>query len=49
VKPSTSKELKNELLQTLDDYGLNQVTLFPGLDGWSSHINWETRIIAEES
>lgn len=41
------REMKNELLQMLDDYGLNRVTLFPGLDGWSSHVNWQTQIMVQ--
>lgn len=40
-------KMKSELLQILDDYGLNQVTLFPDLNGWSSQVNWETQMIAQ--
>jgi hypothetical protein len=36
------KHCKPELLQMLDDYGINNVTLFPDLDGLSLHVNWET-------
>lgn len=39
--------MKPELMQILDDYGINKVTLFPGLDGWSSHVNWETQVMAQ--
>lgn len=34
--------LKDPFLKMLDDYGINEVTLFPDLDGWSRHLNWET-------
>jgi hypothetical protein len=34
--------LKVEIIEMLDDYGINQVTLFPDLEGLSSYINWET-------
>jgi hypothetical protein len=40
-------EMKKELLLILDDYGINRVTLFPGLDGWSSHVNWETLVMVQ--
>ena len=36
------KHCKSELIQMLDDYGINNVTLFPDLDGLSRHVNWET-------
>lgn len=36
------KELKQEVLEHLNDYGLNSVTLFPDLDGLSRHVNWQT-------
>lgn len=34
--------LKTQVMNMLDDYGINRVTLFPDLDGLSAHINWET-------
>jgi hypothetical protein len=34
--------------ETLDVYGINQVNLFPDLDGLSRHINWETRVMVEK-
>lgn len=36
---------KSELIKMLDDYGINNVTLFPDLDGLSRHVNWETQKI----
>ena len=44
VIPAT---LKEELLTVLNDYGVNQVTLFPNLEGLSSHVNWETQKMAK--
>ena len=38
--------LKDELLTMLNDYGINHVTLFPDLAGFSTHVNWETARIA---
>lgn len=35
--------LKLDMLEHLDRYGINRVTLFPDLDGLSSHINYQTR------
>lgn len=35
-------DLKKDVVALLDDYGINQATLFPDLDGLSIHINWET-------
>lgn len=40
-------EQKAELLQMLDDYGINHVTLFPDLEGLSHHVNWETENMVE--
>lgn len=37
-----SSKMKPELLQMLDDYGINRVTLFPDLEGLSTNVNWET-------
>ncbi len=34
--------LKAELLEMLNNYGINRVTLFPDLDGLSTHVNWGT-------
>jgi len=45
VKIVIKKELKVNLLQHLDDYGVNNVMLFPDLDGLSVHINWQTQWI----
>jgi len=36
-------ETKIAVREVLDFYGINEVTLFPDLDGLSRHINWETR------
>lgn len=36
--------MKQEILKMLDDYGVNRATLFPDLDGLSSHINWKTAV-----
>lgn len=43
VVPSS---MKTEILQILDAYGINHVGLFPDLQGLSSHINWQTSVIA---
>ncbi|BDU68407.1 hypothetical protein GETHOR_05080 [Geothrix oryzae] len=43
------KEQKPEILTMLNDYGVNQVSLFPDLDGLSNHINWETRLMVKPS
>jgi hypothetical protein len=42
-------ELKREILQMLDDYGINRAVLFPGLDGLSSHINHKTESLHKET
>lgn len=39
IVPAT---LKLSVLEMLNDYGVNSVTLFPDLEGLSRHINWET-------
>ena len=39
-------KLKPELIEMLNDYGINSVTLFPDLEGLSRHVNWETETIA---
>ena len=39
-------EMKADLLRNLNAYGINAVTLFPDLDGLSTHANWETRSMA---
>jgi hypothetical protein len=36
-------ETKIALREVLDFYGINEITLFPDLDGLSRHINWQTR------
>ena len=38
---------KQEILNTLDIYGINGVCLFPDLQGLSNHINWQTAGIAK--
>ncbi len=47
VKAKIPSALKSDILAMLDDYGVNRVTLFPDLDGLSSHINWETSLIID--
>jgi hypothetical protein len=39
---------KPSLLQTLEDYGVNEALLFPDLDGLSRHVNRATRSILEK-
>ena len=34
-------KIRFELKQTLNRYGINRVSLFPGLDGLARHIQWE--------
>lgn len=46
VKLVVPARLKSELLSLLDDYGINNVTLFPDLEGLSKHVNWVTEAIA---
>lgn len=41
--------LKIELLNLLNDYGINHVMLFPDLEGLSKHVNWVTEGIASEA
>ncbi len=41
-------EFKQCLLETLNIYGINQVNLFPDLDGLSRQVNWETRVQVEK-
>ena len=38
-----ASEMKISLRETLNIYGVNEVSLFPDLDGLSRHVNWETR------
>jgi hypothetical protein len=38
---------KASMRDTLNVYGINDVNLFPGLDGLSRHINWLTRVQVE--
>ncbi len=40
-------QLKTSLMKKLDNYGINEVTLFPDLDGLSEHVNWSSRAFAE--
>ncbi len=35
-----SKEIKRNLKKTLNRYGIDRASLFPDLDGLSSHIQW---------
>jgi hypothetical protein len=42
------KKCKPGLLRQLNLYGINQVTLFPDLDGLSDYINWGTKGIIEQ-
>jgi len=41
-------ELKPQMLEHLNGYGINYVTLFPDLDGLSHHVNWETEEMAAQ-
>lgn len=41
-------EFKQSLLETLNVYGINQVNLFPDLDGLSRQVNWETSVQVEK-
>lgn len=34
-------KIRYKLKRTLNRYGINQVSLFPGLDGLAKHIQWE--------
>jgi len=34
-------EFRFELKETLNRYGINRVSLFPGLDGLAKHLQWE--------
>jgi len=43
IKIEIPKESKQEILSELDAYGINQVSLFPDLDGLSKYINWGTQ------
>lgn len=51
-EPSLSKiliesEFKSEVLQMIDDYGINQLLLFPDLDGLSCHMNFKTQSMVQ--
>lgn len=35
-----SNAARKELMNTLNNYGVNRFSLFPGLDGLASHIEW---------
>lgn len=48
IKIIIDKNAKIDILDELNDYGLNKVTLFPDLDGLSSHVNWETQRIVKK-
>lgn len=43
IKIRVPSRLKRSLLKQLSDYGINNVTLFPDLDGLSGYINWQSR------
>ncbi|MEE7627671.1 FRG domain-containing protein [Methylobacter sp. Wu8] len=49
LKAKIPAGLKKDILVMLDDYGVNRVTLFPDLDGLSSHINWETYLMTNRT
>ena len=38
-------KLKQEIIKMLDDYGINQVSLFPDLDGLSIYMNNKTELM----
>ncbi|HBG17989.1 MAG TPA: FRG domain-containing protein [Desulfobulbaceae bacterium] len=40
-----SSSLKEEIIKMLDDYGINQVSLFPDLDGLSIYMNHKTELM----
>lgn len=40
-------KLKKEIIKMLDDYGINQVSLFPDLDGLSLHMNNKTELMKD--
>ncbi|OCH16909.1 FRG domain-containing protein [Aliivibrio logei] len=40
------KSMKNDIKAMLDDYGINDSTMFPGLDGLSKYINADTNEMA---
>lgn len=40
-------ELKKDVLENLNSYGINYVNLFPDLDGLSRSINWETHMMVD--
>jgi len=44
VPPSTFADIRF----WLDQYGINQSTVFPGLDGLSRHIEWLHTILEDE-
>jgi hypothetical protein len=48
LRLTVRKASKITLLRQLNLYGINQVTLFPDLDGLSRHINWDTRGIIQQ-
>ncbi len=37
------QKIKREILKHLNDYGINQSTIFPDLTGLSHHLNWLTK------
>lgn len=38
IRIPSKKEIRTDLLRSLDDLGINKATLFPDLDGASSHL-----------
>lgn len=41
------KQIKQRLSKDLNNYGINMMTLFPGLDGLSDFMNWQAAILHE--
>jgi FRG domain-containing protein len=39
------KDIKPQLSKDLNNYGINMMTLFPGLDGLSDFMNWQAAIL----
>lgn len=46
AKITIPAKLKHDLLVLLNDYGINQATLFPDLSGLSEFVNWSTNRIS---
>ena len=41
-------ELKPEMRETLDRFGINESVIFPDVDGVSRYINWHTTLMVRE-